>query len=45
MEDAREGIVVPHQTGELLSGLRLHPNDMAVQVTAIFLSTTQFENR
>ena len=30
MEDAGEGIVVPHRTGELLSGLRLHPNDMAV---------------
>ena len=32
--------MVPHRTGELLSRLRLHPNDMAVQVTAVFLSTT-----
>ena len=40
MEDAGERIVVPHRTWELLLGLRLHPNDMAVQVTAIFLSTT-----
>ena len=40
MEDVGEGIVVPHRTGELLSGLRLHPNYMAVQVTAVFLSRT-----
>ena len=40
MEDAGEGIVVPHRIKELLSGLRLHPNDMVVQVTAIFLSGT-----
>ena len=40
MEDAGEGIVVPYRTGELLSRLRLHPNDMVVQVTAIFLSRT-----
>ena len=40
MEDAGEGTVVLHHTWELLSGLRLHPNDMAVQVTAVFLSTT-----
>ena len=40
MEDVEEGIVGPYRTGDLLSGLRLHPNDMAVQVTAIFISTT-----
>ena len=40
MEDAGEEIVVSHRTGELLSGLRIHPNDMAVQVTAVFLLTT-----
>ena len=40
MEDVGEGIVVAHRTGELLLGLRLHPNDVAVQVTIIFLSTT-----
>ena len=44
MEDAGEGIVVPHRTGELLSGLRLHPNDMDVQVTVEFLSQLQFGN-
>ena len=42
MEDVGEGIVGPIRTWELLSGFRLHPNDVAVQVTAVFLSTTPF---
>ena len=40
MEDVGEGIVRSIRTGELLSGLRLHPNNLAVQVTAVFLSRT-----
>ena len=40
MEDTGEGIVILYCTGELLSRLRLHPNNMAVQVTTVFLSTT-----
>ena len=30
----------PHRIGDLLLGLRLHPNDMAIQLIAIFVSTT-----
>ena len=37
MEDVGEGIVGPHRTGDLSSGLQLHPNDMAVEVTSIFI--------
>ena len=40
MENVGEGTVVPHHTWEFLSGLRLHPNDMAIKVTVVFLSTT-----
>ena len=40
MEDVGEGIVGPYRTEDLLSGLRLHPNDVAVQVTVVFISTT-----
>ena len=40
MEDVGEGIVGPYRTWDLLLGLRLHPNDMAVQVTTIFILTT-----
>ena len=39
MEDVGEGIVGPIRTGKLLLGCRLHPNDVAVQVTAEFLLT------
>ena len=40
MDDEGEGIVGPIRTGELLSRFRLHPNDVVIQVTAIFSSIT-----
>ena len=39
-QDVGERIVGPCRTGDLLSGFRLHPNDMAIQVTSVFISTT-----
>ena len=40
MEEVGEGIVGPIRIGDLLSRLKLHPNNMAVQVTTIFVSAT-----